>query len=140
MRFFRLNRNERRLFLEAVYETFVVFIITNVRSARKYTPLLGCSGAETEEVELAPEKAEQALRIKTAVARCRHLMWARKCLVVSFAAKRMLGRQGIPATLYLGVAKDEKGKMIAHAWLRSGNIWVTGGRNRHRFTTVGFFS
>ena len=32
----------------------------------------------------------------------------------------------IHSTLYLGVGKDE-GKMIAHAWLRCGQMYVTGG-------------
>ena len=41
--------------------------------------------------------------------------------------ERMMGeRGGIHSTLYLGVGKDE-GKMIAHAWLRCGQMYVTGG-------------
>ncbi len=139
-RFFDLNGEEKRLFLEAAYETLSARIVTTVCGMRRYAPRLGQNGTETETIEFDPERKDRVLRIKAALARCRHLIWARKCLAESVAAKRMLDRRGIPATLYLGVAKDDKGKMTAHAWLRSGNVWVTGGRNRHKFTVVGFFS
>ncbi len=138
--FFRLTRDEKHFFFEALCETLLVRIVTTVWSTRKYASWLGESQIETKETELEPEAKEQVLQVKAAISRSRHLIWARKCLVESIAAKRMLNRRKIPATLYMGVAKDEKGKMIAHAWLRSGNIWVSGGRNRHKFTTVGAFS
>ena len=136
--FFRLDCDEKRLFFEAAYETLSVRIMTTFRSARKYTSRLGQPWVETEESDT--EHKEKVLQIKAAVSRCRHLIWARKCLVESIAAKRMLDRRKIPSTLYLGVAKNNKGKLSAHAWIRSGNIWVAGNRNRHKFTVVGFFS
>ncbi len=34
--------------------------------------------------------------------------------------------KGIQSTLYLGCGYDE-GKMVAHAWLRVGKMYVTGG-------------
>ena len=135
-----LSSTERRIFVEAVCETLLVRIITTIRNTRKYASWLGQSQIETEPVAFDSLRNEQVLQVKTAITRCRHLVWARKCLVVSIAAKRMLDRRRIPATLYMGVAKNEKGKLIAHAWLRSGNIWVSGGRNRHQFTVVGVFS
>ncbi len=138
--FFRLSGHEKRCFFEAVYETLLVRMVTTIFRTRQYAPWLGKSQTETETIELIPEQKEQVLQVKTAIVRCRHFIWARKCLVESIAAKRMLHRRRIPATLYMGVAKNEKGNMVAHAWLRSGNIWVTGGRNRHKFTVVGVFS
>ena len=38
----------------------------------------------------------------------------------------MLERRKIESTLYLGTAKDEDGKMVAHAWLRSGPFTLLG--------------
>ena len=140
LRFFKLNRNDRHLFVEAAYETLLVRIVTTFCNTRRYVSWLGYSRVETEQTTLETPQREQVLQVKTAIARCRYLVWARKCLVESIAAKRMLNRRHIPSTLYMGVAKDEKGKMIAHAWLRSGDIWVSGGRNRHRYTIVGIFS
>ena len=52
--------------------------------------------------------------------------WESKCLVRAMTARKLLKEAGIHSTLYLGVGKDE-GKMIAHAWLRCGQMYVTGG-------------
>ena len=46
---------------------------------------------------------------------------------------KMLERRKIESTLYLGTAKDENGKMIAHAWLRSGPFYITGAEGMERF-------
>ena len=53
---------------------------------------------------------------------------------------RMLEKRGIESTLYLGTARDESGKMIAHAWLRSGPYYITGSEGMERFTVVGKFA
>lgn len=53
--------------------------------------------------------------------------WQSKCLVRALTAQQLLRRKQIATTLYLGVGKDEKGRMIAHAWLRCGKLYVTGG-------------
>ena len=50
----------------------------------------------------------------------KYTFWESQCLVKAIAAMRMLEKRGIESTLYLGTAKDESGKIIAHAWLRSG--------------------
>ena len=140
IKFLKLSSVEKRFFFEAVYETLWVRIVTTIQSAMKYASRQGQSMVETGQTALDARQIEQVLQIKTAVVRCRHLLWARKCLVESIAAKRMLNRRRIPATLYVGVAKNEKGKLTAHAWLRSGNIWATGGRNCCQYTVVGVFS
>lgn len=55
-----------------------------------------------------------------------HLPLKRKCYVRALTARKILMKKNINSTLYMGVGK-ENGNMIAHAWLRSGNIYVTGG-------------
>ncbi len=139
-KFFKLTRQDRRFFFEAAYETLLARVVTTIFRARTYTSWLGQQQTETETTEPSAYQKEQIMQTKVAMVRCRHLIWARKCLVESVAAKRMLQRRNIPATLYMGIAKNKFGKMMAHAWLRSGNIWVAGGRNRHQYTVVGFFS
>lgn len=57
--------------------------------------------------------------------------WESKCLVRALTARKLLMKKNIPCTLYLGVGKDEDGKMIAHAWLRAGKIFVTGGNGEN---------
>ena len=53
--------------------------------------------------------------------------WESKCLVRAQTARFLLHRKGILTTMYLGVGKDENGKMTAHSWLRCGKAFVTGG-------------
>lgn len=52
--------------------------------------------------------------------------WESKCLVRALTAQKLLKKKGIPTTLYLGV-KTESEKMVAHAWIRTGRMYVTGG-------------
>ncbi|MNN82697.1 hypothetical protein D3C81_1996570 [compost metagenome] len=52
---------------------------------------------------------------------------------------KMLERRGVPATLYLGSGRDDSGRMIAHAWLRSGPFYVTGNERLERFAVVAVF-
>jgi hypothetical protein len=66
--------------------------------------------------------------------------WESKCLVRAIAGMRMLNRRGLNSTLYLGTAKDKDGKLLAHAWLRSGSTYITGAEEKDRFTVVGKFA
>jgi len=66
--------------------------------------------------------------------------WESKCLVQAITAKIVLRHKRLQNTMYLGVAKDREEQMIAHAWLRSGNKLVTGGRNSSMFTVVAKFA
>lgn len=70
----------------------------------------------------------------------RYTWWESKCLVMAIAAMKMLERRQIESTLYLGTARDEKGKMIAHAWLRSGSYYITGANEIERYTIVAKFA
>ncbi len=64
--------------------------------------------------------------------------WESKCLVRALTARYLLHRKRIATTMYLGVGKDEDGAMIAHAWLRCGKCYVTGG-NGEAYATVARF-
>ena len=57
---------------------------------------------------------------------CNKTSWESKCLVRALTAQKLLKRKGIHSTLYLGCGLKE-GKMVAHAWLRVGQMYVTGG-------------
>ncbi|NIK76076.1 hypothetical protein FHS15_001183 [Paenibacillus castaneae] len=70
----------------------------------------------------------------------RNTFWETKCLVRAIAAMRMLEKRKIDSTLYLGTAKDASGKLIAHAWLRSGALYITGAEEMNGFTITGMFA
>lgn len=70
----------------------------------------------------------------------KYTFWESQCLVRAMAGMKMLERRGIESTLYLGTARDEEGKMIAHAWLRSGSYYISGSEGMEKFTTVSMFA
>ena len=47
------------------------------------------------------------------------------CLPQALAARWMLARRGVASRLSIG-ARREEGRMALHAWLTSGEAWVTG--------------
>ncbi|MFD1707984.1 lasso peptide biosynthesis B2 protein [Siminovitchia sediminis] len=70
----------------------------------------------------------------------RYTFWESQCLVKAMAGMKMLEKRGVESTLYLGTSRDKSGKMVAHAWLRSGPFYVSGSEGMQRFTTVGMFA
>ena len=69
-----------------------------------------------------------------------HTPWESKCLVQALTAQRLLKEKGISTTLYLGVKKNSNNNMLAHAWLRCGKYYVTGGANRGGYAVVAKFA
>lgn len=85
-----------------------------------------------EENRESPEEEEKAIyKYAASVSRivnriCTKTSWESKCLVRALTAQKLLRRKHIHSTMYLGCKMDE-GKMVAHAWLRCGRMYVTGG-------------
>lgn len=57
----------------------------------------------------------------------RHVPWRAVCLQQAVTAKVMLNRRGLSSEFHLGVQLDDKGAIMAHAWLTSDGKVVTGG-------------
>lgn len=95
---------------------------------------------------LAEPGAAQAVSEQTArdVARAlaraaRYLPVHATCLMLAAAGKVMLRRRGCPGTVYFGVAPGDDGSRSFHAWLRSGAVWVSGGREAPGHTVLSVF-
>lgn len=61
------------------------------------------------------------------------------CLPQAMAAKWMLRRRRLSTTLYLGVRHGKARNMTAHAWLRAGNLILTGRKGMARHSVVATF-
>lgn len=87
--------------------------------------------ANEESIDKIPmENYKDAAMISRLVNRiCDITPWDSKCLVRAMIAKRLLVHKKISCTIYLGVGK-EGDKMKAHAWVRSGEMFVTGGNGK----------
>jgi Transglutaminase-like superfamily len=76
-----------------------------------------------------PLKNIDVERLSWAIATvAQYVPWRSDCFVRVIAADRWLRRHHLRPDFYLGVAKDEQGVFAAHAWLRYGDLTVTGGR------------
>ena len=56
----------------------------------------------------------------------RRVPWRAVCFQQGLAAQLMLRRRGLAAALYYGARHDEQGKLVAHVWVRSGDVDVIG--------------
>jgi hypothetical protein len=138
-KFLQRSKLERRLIVEACCLLALARMIVLMVPFRRIAPLLGRTMAESPPG--ASQQLTMAQKISWAVQTAgRHTPWESKCLAQAMAAKMMLRRRQIPSTLYLGLAKDEQGELTAHAWLRCGDLILTGGQNYESFTTIATFA
>lgn len=108
------------------------------RPFAELSPKIGTFGGETS-FEAQDEQLIRDVQFAV-VGICNRTPWESKCLVQALTAKKLLNRYKLPCTLYMGVAKDREGSMIAHAWLRCGMIFVTGGRGHLYYTVTGQYA
>ncbi len=91
-----------------------------------------------EEVSIETyKKAKQIRWIVTHISQ--HTPWESLCLVQAMTVQKMLKKRNISTTIYLGVNKDKNNEMKAHAWIRCGQMYITGG-NGTGYATVAKFS
>ena len=83
-------------------------------------------------------KADQSSpdRIAWAIAVASGYVPKATCLCQAFAVKVLLERQGIPACLYIGVARGEERRLEAHAWVESQGKVVIGGSRLDHYTPL----
>lgn len=138
----RRSRTEKMLLLEAFLllglARFLVLTIPFRWLARSV-------GKHMQESPLVANEAELRLARLIGQAVCSaagNTPWQSVCLPQSVAGQWMLKRRGIAGTLYLGAAKSEvrAEQLAAHAWLRCGELIITGASGHRRFTVVSTFS
>ncbi len=139
-KFFKLQRAERSFFVRAYFLGVVYGIYVLVFPKRIIFKRLGLKGVESEFELLAEQRKIVLLLEKTMRRVVRFLPLRVKCFARALTAKRILKKHYIPSTIYLGVAKEGSNKLIAHAWLRCGDIIVTGKEEMAKFKTILFFT
>lgn len=90
-------------------------------------------------METAVEPLEQVAigQVAWAVNVCaRHTWWQCNCFVQALTARKMLVRRKLPCTLYMGARRSEAGQAQAHAWLRCGTCFVTGGDGSREYAVT----
>ena len=132
-----LSWADRRLLVEATV------LLAMVRFALVLLPFRLVArhlGAPRQESDADVTERPVLRRVAWAIdAVSRRAPWRCKCLEQGIAAKMMLRRRRLANTLYLGVARGDR-EIEAHAWLRSGTMYVTGGSDNQRFSVVSTFA
>jgi hypothetical protein len=124
-------------------EAYILLGRARILKSQPFSKLVHILGEATEEtVDTIDESDKEILRRVSFSVNLisKYTLWESMCLVKAIAASKMLEKRGIESTLYLGTAKDETGKMIAHAWLRSGPYYITGAEGKDKFTVVGRYA
>lgn len=137
---FKISLKQKLLYLEA-------FILTGMMRYKilkvpfnKLKEELGTYNTESTR-EVSSEEYKIVKNIRGIVIHIsKHTPWESLCLVQAMTVQKMLKKRGISSTIYLGVNKDKSNdEMKAHAWIRCGEMYVTGG-NGTGYATVAKFS
>lgn len=141
-RFFALNSEERRLFLEAYILLGMMRAAILTLSFKRLTRTLKHVTEKPKLPILRQDEMQTVQKVGKAIERAAsHTPWESACLAQSLTAQRMLQKRGIPGAFYLGVKKDEhtQEKMKAHAWSQCEETIVTGEKGHEEFTVLSVF-
>ena len=140
IQFLSLPSQKRCVTAEAVIALAGARLALLCLSFRRISVYLGRKGAESS-TAVPSVHDETARTVGWAVeTMARHVPWESRCLVQALAAWWMLGRRGVPGTVYFGMAHNPEKPFNAHAWLRCGEHIVTGGKGHERFQVLTSFA
>lgn len=143
--FLHAPSTRKLLALEAACELLRARILT-LRPATVYSPALGRlveSDLPVRPVSDGP-KAGEIGHVVEVVGRC--MPFRALCLQQAIAVRRMLNRRGIPAMVYLGIARDRADRAqielgrAAHAWVTVGSRVVSGEGVLEKYAIVARFA
>ena len=136
--FFSIDNKLRIEFIQAfiyegMYRAFILFVPFN--KLKKRMGKHKKESVETVDIEVYKEARHISWIVAVTSSKT---PWESKCLVQALTAQKMLKKKGISTTIYLGVRK-EGNEMKAHAWVRCGQYYVTGGAIREQYAVVAKF-
>lgn len=136
-RFLRRPRWQKFLLLESYIFLFGARVLVVALPFKYVSRLVGVKGESPSE-KLA---SELPLQVRWSVTTAsRYAFWNTLCLTQALAAKFMLNRRGLKSTLYLGTTRPSEGQFVAHAWVRCGDLIVTGEKGHEDYTVVACFA
>ena len=66
----------------------------------------------------------------------RYIPWVGNCWSQAAAGMVLLRKQGVPCELVLGTRLQSGNPVAAHAWLKYGDVFISGGKNQHEYAVV----
>lgn len=139
-KYIKLNKQERKILNQTFLWVLISLFLVRIVPLRWFTSLLGEFNNDKIK-ELKPSDDIYIKQITKSIKRIKkRVPWRVKCFEEAIAAKKVLQKRKIESTLYLGVDKTKENKLIAHAWLRNGDNFITGKNGYEQFKVVGFYS
>ncbi|MCU0379910.1 MAG: lasso peptide biosynthesis B2 protein [Chitinophagaceae bacterium] len=108
-----------------------------------FRKVLAWQGKINVETPSGPDEASAGFRktLQSAMRLCdQYTIWKTECYTQAVTAKILLGRKGLPGTVYIGFRKNEDGKYAGHAWLRSFDRIITGREGMENYVVHSFYS
>jgi hypothetical protein len=128
------------LFTKAVFISAAVRFTLLFLSFSRVMNWLGNAGKETPQHNSGIDE-HYVQKVKTAVWLCnKYTPWKTECYVQALTARLLLRQKQVPSTIYIGFRKRAGGKFEGHAWLRSGELIVTGNKDHATFQVHSLFS
>lgn len=134
-----MRRAQFGVFLEAAMLLIVARIIVAVVPFSKWKQQVMLSPeAEQEDASVTEQQRQAALHVMRGIAQVdRNLPDQFICLPQAIAARWMLSRRNVPTRLYIGTIVDPGEGRVFHAWLKVGDLMVTGACKEEDYAIFG---
>jgi hypothetical protein len=98
----------------------------------------GLAQCETLQARVTDEATLKELHkaVKTAA---HYLPWENNCLPQALTMQQLLKRKGLAHTLYFGCLKEDS-ELLAHTWVRCGDLIVIGNRPAQNYQSVACYA
>ena len=133
VRFTRISWRERALLAEAGLLLALASLAVALLSFRRVVRLAGRDGPSRPAASAEAAIADVRWAVSAAG---RFAPWSPVCFQHGLAAHWMLRRRSIPSTLYYGASSDAERGIIAHVWIKSGDLPVIGCEEAGRYAVL----
>ena len=138
--FWQLGFKKQLMFIEVFFLSGIYRFMVLYLPFKSIKRQLGKHKTEST-YELSVDEYRVAKEIREIVLLvCKYTPWESKCLIRAMLVQHFLKHKKIATTIYLGVNKDDLNNMKAHAWIRCGEMIVTGQYEKDHFIQVAYFS
>ena len=138
-KFLKLSFRKKLMLISLFITLGVMRLFVLIIPFRKLAIIMG-NRMDESQTEVSSDKISKILDIKNYInVLSKHTPWKSECFVQALTGQLFLRLYKVTSTIYLGIAKEDD-KLIAHAWLRCGPIYVSGGEMRNKFKVVATFA
>lgn len=139
-KYYSIDQTERKLLNRTFFWLMYAFVLVRFIPLRWFSSMLGEFNRHVE-VNLDDREIQLITLFRKNLKRLKKVLpWQVKCFTEAIAGKKVLSLYDIKTTLFLGVTKEGEQNLKAHAWLKSGDQFITGERGYKNYTVVGFYS